>query len=176
MTWLSRRQRGSKRHVDEVADLSQPVLTARRAVPTEWLDYNGHMTESRYLEAFADATDRFMLMIGCDADYIANGGSYFTAETHIRHVDEAHAGAVITIRTQVIQGRGKKMHLFHEMREGDRTGGNRRTFASACEPRRAAVRSHRRRMSRRRWSRWPRRIAALPLPEGAGNGPSAAPQ
>ena len=61
-----------------------------------------------------------MLMIGCDAEYIASGGSYFTAETHIRHLDEAHAGAVIDIRTQVIEGAGKKMHLFHEMREGDR--------------------------------------------------------
>ena len=111
---------GLVRHVDELSDLSGPVLTARRAVPLEWLDYNGHMTESRYLEAFADATDRFMMMIGCDEDYIANGGSYFTAETHIRHIDEAHAGAVIDIRTQVIEGKGKKMHLFHEMREGER--------------------------------------------------------
>ncbi len=111
---------GLVRHVDELSDFGAPVLTARRAVPLEWLDYNGHMTESRYLEAFADATDRFMMMIGCDAEYIANGGSYFTAETHIRHIDEAHAGMIIEIRTQVIAGAGKKMHLFHEMREGER--------------------------------------------------------
>jgi carnitine 3-dehydrogenase len=98
----------------------QPVLTARRTVPLDWTDYNGHMTESRYLHAFADATDRFMEIIGCDAEYIASGGSYFTAETHIRHLDEVHAGAVIEITTQVILGEGKKMHLFHQMREGDR--------------------------------------------------------
>ena len=97
-----------------------PVLTARRTVPLDWTDYNGHMTESRYLQAFADATDRFMEIIGCDAAYISSGGSYFTAETHIRHLDEVHAGAVIEITTQVIRGEGKKMHLFHEMREGDR--------------------------------------------------------
>jgi carnitine 3-dehydrogenase len=89
-------------------------------VPLDWLDYNGHMTESRYLQAFADSTDRFMEMIGCDADYIASGGSYFTAETHIRHLDEVHAGAKITVRTQVILGEGKKMHLWHEMCEGAR--------------------------------------------------------
>ncbi|KIN60367.1 L-carnitine dehydrogenase [Sulfitobacter noctilucae] len=97
-----------------------PVLTARRTVPLDWTDYNGHMTESRYLQAFADATDRFMQMIGCDAEYISKGGSYFTAETHIRHLDEVLAGAVIEISTQVILGEGKKMHLWHEMREGDR--------------------------------------------------------
>ncbi|MBM1631422.1 carnitine 3-dehydrogenase [Sulfitobacter mediterraneus] len=104
------------------ADLpaDQPVPTARRTVPLDWTDYNGHMTESRYLHAFADATDRFMELIGCDAAYISSGGSYFTAETHIRHLDEVHAGAVITIATRVVLGEGKKMHLFHEMREGDR--------------------------------------------------------
>jgi carnitine 3-dehydrogenase len=97
-----------------------PVLTARRTIPLDWTDYNGHMTESRYLHAFADATDRFMEIIGCDAAYISSGGSYFTAETHIRHLDEVHAGTVIEIRTQVIAGAGKKMHLFHQMVEGDR--------------------------------------------------------
>jgi len=97
-----------------------PVLTAHRTVPLDWTDYNGHMTESRYLQAFADATDRFMEIIGCDAQYIASGGSYFTAETHIRHLDEVHAGTVIQITTRVILGEGKKMHLWHEMHAGER--------------------------------------------------------
>ena len=118
-------------HADEV-DADAPVLTARRTVPLDWTDYNGHMTESRYLQAFADATDRFMEMIGCDAAYIAKGGSYFTAETHIRHLDEVHAGAVIEITTQVILGEGKKMHLWHEMREGERLLGHGRAFPAAC--------------------------------------------
>ncbi|MEL6463499.1 MAG: carnitine 3-dehydrogenase [Pseudomonadota bacterium] len=107
-------------HLNDVVDVSAPLVTARRAVPLDWTDYNRHMNEARYLQAFGDATDRFMAMIGCDADYIATGGSYFTAETHIRYVDEALAGAVIEIRTQVVSGVGKKLHLFHEMVEGDR--------------------------------------------------------
>ena len=106
--------------VDDLEDLSKALVTVRRAVPLDWTDYNGHMNEVRYLQAFGDATDRFMEMVGCDADYIATGGSYFTAETHIRHVDEAHAGALIEVRTQVLMGAGKKMHLWHEMYEGDR--------------------------------------------------------
>ncbi|MEM1353067.1 MAG: carnitine 3-dehydrogenase, partial [Pseudomonadota bacterium] len=61
-------------------DPSLPVLTVARDVPLDWTEYNGHMNEARYLQAFADATDRFMEIIGCDADYIAKGGSYFTAE------------------------------------------------------------------------------------------------
>ncbi|TLP67912.1 carnitine 3-dehydrogenase [Parasedimentitalea maritima] len=107
-------------HIDQIGDLSKPVLTLNRTVPLDWTDYNGHMTESRYLDAFAQSTDRLMLLIGCDAEYIASGGSYFTAETHIRHIDEVHAGHSIQVRTQVILGAGKKMHLWHEMYEGDR--------------------------------------------------------
>ena len=100
-------------------DMSGLVRTIARTVPLDWLDYNGHMNEARYLQAFGDATDRFMELIGCDADYIAKGGSYFTAETHIRHLDEARAGEVIKIDTQVVLGIGKKMHLFHLMKDKD---------------------------------------------------------
>jgi carnitine 3-dehydrogenase len=101
-------------------DVTKPIVTVDRAVPLDWTDYNGHMTESRYLHAFADATDMFMEMIGCDTDYIECGGSYFTAETHIRHLDETHAGARIRIETICLLGEGKKMHLFHQMYEGTR--------------------------------------------------------
>ena len=104
----------------ELKDPSKPILTYRRVVPLDWVDYNGHMNEAKYLQAFGDATDRFMHMIGCTPDYIATGGSYFTAETHIRHMDEVLAGTEIEIRTQVLLGQGKKMHLFHEMRAGER--------------------------------------------------------
>ena len=106
--------------IEEVADLSQPILTQTRVVPLDWTDYNGHMTESRYLDAFAQSTDRLMLIIGCTPEYIASGGSYFTAETHIRHIDEVHAGHPIQVKTRVIMGAGKKMHVWHEMFEGDR--------------------------------------------------------
>jgi carnitine 3-dehydrogenase len=102
------------------ADIAQPIETLHRAVPLDWTDYNGHMNEARYLQAFGDATDRMMLLIGVDADYIASGASYFTAETHIRHLDEVRAGAVIRIETQILLGAGKKMHLFHTMMADDR--------------------------------------------------------
>ncbi|SDN43154.1 carnitine 3-dehydrogenase [Lutimaribacter pacificus] len=106
--------------VDDLADPAQPVLTLTRTVPLDWIDYNGHMTEARYLDAFAQATDRLMRMVGCDAEYIAGGGSFFTAESHVRHLDEVRAGAPITVHTRVLEGAGKKMHLWHEMRSGGR--------------------------------------------------------
>ena len=111
---------GMVRRAADIADPSQPIVTVSRAVPIDWLDYNGHMTESRYLNAFADASDRLMEIIGCDQEYIATGGSYFTAETHIRHIDETHLGSKIEVRTRVLSAEGKKMHLWHEMYAGDK--------------------------------------------------------
>jgi len=84
-------------------------------VPVDWTDYNHHMNEARYLEIFSKATDRFMELMGCDQAYIANGGSYFTAETHIRHLDEARAGQAIHVETLCLSGAGKKMHIFNTL-------------------------------------------------------------
>jgi carnitine 3-dehydrogenase len=107
--------------IDDLERIDRPIPTLARAVPLDWTDYNGHMTESRYLEAFACATDRFMELIGCDSAYISDpeGGSYFTAETHIRHLSEVHAGTRIRIETQLLLGQGRKLHLFHRMSAGD---------------------------------------------------------
>ena len=100
-------------------DITKPLETLRRRVPAEWTDYNGHMNEARYLDCFSHATDMFMRMCGVDAAYVAAGGSYFTVETHIRHLDEVRAGAKIHVTTQVLAGAGKKLHLFHHLYEGD---------------------------------------------------------
>lgn len=104
----------------DITDLAAPIVTLNRTVPLDWTDYNGHMNEAKYLQAFGDATDRFMEIVGCDAAYIATGGSYFTAETHIRHLDEIHAGHRVRVDTICLNGQGKKMHLFHELWEGER--------------------------------------------------------
>lgn len=95
------------------------MVTAKRTVPLDWTDYNGHMNEARYLQAFSEATDRFMEIIGADATYVATGSSYFTVETHLRHLDEAQAGDTIQITTQCLNGAGKKLHVFHEMHRGE---------------------------------------------------------
>jgi len=101
--------------IGQIADLTQPILVLDRTVPLTWLDYNGHMTESRYLEAFGQATDQFMKIMGCNRSYIESGRSYFTVETHIRHLREVCEGDPITVTSQLLMGKGKKLHLFHRM-------------------------------------------------------------
>ncbi|MEO1613237.1 MAG: thioesterase family protein, partial [Pseudomonadota bacterium] len=100
-------------------DLSQPIRTMDKVVPPDWTDYNNHMNEARYLQCFADATDAMMRIVGADADYVAGGLSYFTVETHIRHLDEVRALEPIYATTQVIEGKGKKMRLFHRLYHED---------------------------------------------------------
>ena len=94
-----------------------PVTVARQA-PQSWTDYNGHVNESHYLEVFAQATDRTMELIGAGADYVAAGRSYFTVESHLRHLDEVRGGERIRVTTQILAGGGRKLHLFHRLERG----------------------------------------------------------
>ena len=89
--------------------------TFQTRVPTDWTDYNNHMNESRYLQCFSNATDGLLRMLGVDAEYIARGGSYFTVETHIRHINEVAALEPIYATTQILGATGKKLHLFHHL-------------------------------------------------------------
>ena len=105
--------------LDDISDLIQPILVLDRIVPVDWVDYNGRMTEHRYLDAFSRATDYFLALIGCDDAYVSVGNSYFTVETHLRHLHEVLVGERIKVRTQVLFGQGKKLHLFHSMCRDD---------------------------------------------------------
>ncbi len=100
----------------ETADLP---ITVTRQIPQAWTDYNGHMNEAHYVEVSAAATDRFMALIGCDAAYIDAGRSYFTVESHVRYLSELKAGDRVMVTTQVLAGAGKKLHLFHSIRDGE---------------------------------------------------------
>ncbi|MDJ0896070.1 MAG: carnitine 3-dehydrogenase [Alphaproteobacteria bacterium] len=105
--------------VEEPDHAQGPTQTVCRQVPRSWIDYNGHLNEAHYLELFSQATDRFMELIGADQAYVASGLSYFTVETHLRHLDEVQAGERVRVTTQVLDGAGKKMHLFHWLETED---------------------------------------------------------
>lgn len=93
-------------------NLSRPLRLHAATVPGDWIDYNGHMNESRYLQVFSDASDALLRFIGVDQDYLARGFSYFTVETHLMHKGEAHAGDVVEVETQVLAADEKRLHLF----------------------------------------------------------------
>ena len=92
----------------------------RTRIPADWVDYNGHMNESRYLQLFSDACDALLRLIGLDQAYLAKGFSWFTVETHIMHKGEAHAGDPVAVTIQMLAADAKRMHIFQTAtREAD---------------------------------------------------------
>lgn len=92
-----------------------PLALLAREIPADWLDYNGHVTESRYLQIFGDATDALLRYIGVDDTYLDGGGSYYTVETHISHLGQLFAGDRVQAVTQVLGWDEKRLHLFHTL-------------------------------------------------------------
>lgn len=95
---------------------AKPLKTVHRIVPVDWTDYNGHMNEGRYGQVFSDAADHVINQVGVDEQYTKSGLSYFTAETNTKFLQESHAGDEFYVHTNVLVAKGKKLQLFHEMK------------------------------------------------------------
>jgi carnitine 3-dehydrogenase len=104
---------------DPDAGIEAPLHLHDTPVPPEWLDYNGHMSESCYLLAFGDSADAFFRYIGIDETYRAGGHSLYTSETHLHHRQEAAQGEPLALTLQVLDHDHRRLHIFHEMRHGD---------------------------------------------------------
>jgi carnitine 3-dehydrogenase len=93
-----------------------PLRLVSTVVAPEWIDYNGHAHESRYLQVFGDTTDALLRHIGLDLDA---GTSYFTVETHLSHLGQAIAGDRLHTTTQVLGHDAKRLHVFHSLYHTD---------------------------------------------------------
>jgi carnitine 3-dehydrogenase len=107
---------------DDDGELSLPLRLYSARVLPEWVDYNGHAHESRYLQVFGDATDALLRYLGIDAAYLAAGCSYYTVETHLSHLREASAGDGLDVTTQVLGFDEKRLHVFHELHRSGEDG------------------------------------------------------
>jgi carnitine 3-dehydrogenase len=95
-----------------------PMRWETRVLP-EWVDYNGHATESSYLLVTSHAADGLLTAIGIDGDYLRDVGSYYTVETHICHLGEAKAGDRLVVTTQVLGADEKRIHIFVRITRDD---------------------------------------------------------
>ncbi|MBV9754530.1 MAG: carnitine 3-dehydrogenase [Hyphomicrobiales bacterium] len=100
---------------ERALDASEPLRLCEGVVRPEWIDYNNHLTESRYLQIFGDAADALTAHLGVDAAYRASHGSFFTAETHLRHLREIACLEPFLVTTQILGADEKRIHLFHRM-------------------------------------------------------------
>jgi carnitine 3-dehydrogenase len=98
---------------------AEPMVMAHMQVLPGWIDYNGHMTESRYLFAGSETCDNFLRLIGADMDYVKGRRSYYTAESHIMHLGEAKLGDRLTGTLRVLHADDKRLHIFIRILRGE---------------------------------------------------------
>ncbi|ACI57749.1 3-hydroxyacyl-CoA dehydrogenase NAD-binding (plasmid) [Rhizobium leguminosarum bv. trifolii WSM2304] len=98
-------------------DPSKPLRLVETKVSPAWVDYNGHMTEHRYLQVFGDTSDALLRLVGVDLAYVEAGHSYYTVESHIRHLGEAKLGQAIHSACQILSADEKRLHVFHTLHD-----------------------------------------------------------
>jgi carnitine 3-dehydrogenase len=163
-----------KAHADEIAsgdDRGKPLRLYAGQVEPGWIDYNGHMTESRYLQVFGVAADALCRLVGIDAAYLAAGLNYYTVETHMMHRREVAAGEKIHVTTQILGLDEKRLQLFHSLyRSRDElllaTGEQMLLHVNTRESRACPVRDE----IRPRLQRLANAHRGLPRPAAAGRG------
>ena len=97
------------------AAIAAPLRLISPVVGQEWVDYNGHMSESCYLLVFGDQSDAFFRLIGIDEAYRAGGHSLYTVQTMIFNLAEAHLNDRLMLGLQLIDADEKRLHIFHTM-------------------------------------------------------------
>jgi carnitine 3-dehydrogenase len=135
---------------DPQAVIAAPLQLHQTRVLPEWVDYNGHMSESCYLLAFGDSTDAFFRFVGIDETYRDVGGhSFYTVETHLHNLREVALAAPLRLSLQLLDMDDKRVHLFHAMQQGgtysaDHSPALAVGFAGACHlaPARAGWQQH----------------------------------
>ena len=105
-------QAATARHMSQAA---APLHAFAGRIEPGWIDYNGHLTESRYLQIFSHASDAMLALIGADTAYVARGHSFYTAETHLRHLAQMHGDEAFYATVQVLGADAKRVHIWQEL-------------------------------------------------------------
>jgi carnitine 3-dehydrogenase len=107
--------RGTGASADVGDTAGQPLRLIETQVRPEWVDYNGHMTDSRYLQVFGDATDALFRSVGVDDAYRKSGRALYTVESHVTHGAEAKLLEPLYVLTRLLAVDDKRVHLFHAL-------------------------------------------------------------
>ena len=98
-----------------IAAAEEPLRLLETYVRPEWIDYNGHMTDSRYLQVFGDATDALFRYAGVDDGYRRSGRAMYTVETHLTYKAQARALEPLYVTTRVLAVDDKRVRLLHNL-------------------------------------------------------------
>lgn len=117
---LARWERKLRDRPPQIASDSGPLRTLTFQIPSDWLDHNGQITQSHYVQLFHNATEALFRYIGIDNVYRLNIGSYYPLEAHLSHCMTLYTGDRVQVLTRVLSADEKRIHLFQALtREGD---------------------------------------------------------
>jgi len=94
------------------SESAKPLRLMDATVRAEWVDYNRHMSDFRYVQLFGDAIDVLFRQVGVNEAYRATGRMFYTVENHIRHMGEAKAGEGLYVTAQVLGVDDKRLHVL----------------------------------------------------------------
>jgi carnitine 3-dehydrogenase len=90
----------------------EPMRVHEQVVPEEWVDYNRHTNDSRYLQLSSAGVDTFLRYLGVDDGYVASGRSYYTVESHVNYLDQTRLGDHVYVDLLLVAHDIKRLHVF----------------------------------------------------------------
>ncbi|MEM6438908.1 MAG: thioesterase family protein [Pseudomonadota bacterium] len=95
----------------------EPLATPPRAVPADWIDYNGHMNVAYYTMAFDKSSDVvFDEMLGIGEDYAATlRMGPMVVQQQIHYIGELLEGQRFFCELQLLDWSAKSVHFFSRM-------------------------------------------------------------
>jgi carnitine 3-dehydrogenase len=100
------------------AGASQELTRVDTHVRPEWVDYNGHMTDFRYLQVFGEAMEALYRRVGIDASYRLSARMFYTVNTQIEYHAEAKVDEPLYATTRVLSVDNKRLKVRHQLYRG----------------------------------------------------------
>ena len=96
--------------------MTEALLTYRGTVYPWHCDHVGHMNVMWYVGKFDEASWQLFNALGLSASYLRNAQRGMAAvDQHISYLQELHAGAVVCVRSRVLEIKERSIRFEHEM-------------------------------------------------------------
>ena len=97
-----------------------PHVSPLLEIEKDWIDYNGHLNMAYYNVLFDRGCDVFFEEMGLGPHYIKERNlSFYTAEAHVRYVQELHLGDRVRVSMQIVDYDEKRIHCYAELHHED---------------------------------------------------------
>ncbi len=90
------------------------------SVKPQWVDYNGHMNDAAYAEAFSESLMTLTDHLGLDAEGRARTRhTIYTVAMMIHYVQEAAVNTPLVLSARILEADAKRLRVWAEMHNGD---------------------------------------------------------